>query len=68
MSTDGRRPRDECARVLKPNGALLIAVPAARDLIELRTAVLAAPQEIDRVARVQAELAPTFQLIARQTV
>jgi 23S rRNA (guanine745-N1)-methyltransferase len=68
MSTDGRRPRDECARVLKPNGALLIAVPAARDLIELRTAVLAAPQDIDRVARVQAELAPTFQLIARQTV
>lgn len=68
VSTDGRRPRDECARVLKPTGHLLIAVPAARDLIELRTAVLATPQDVDRVARVQAELAPTFHLVARQTV
>ena len=42
LSIHGRRNPGECARVLSPGGFLLIAVPAADDLIELREVVLGA--------------------------
>jgi len=68
LSIDGRRPRDEIARVLRPNGHLLVAIPAANDLIELRGAVLAEVHMTDQVAKAEAALAPHFQLLARRTV
>lgn len=36
MSLFGRRPVSEIARVLRPNGTCLVAIPAEDDLIELR--------------------------------
>jgi len=68
LSIDGRRPCDELARVLKPGGHLVVAIPGANDLIELRGAVLAQAHTDDRVPRVEADLAPHFRLIKRQTV
>ena len=68
LSIDGRRPRDEIARVLRPDGLLLVAIPAANDLIELRGAVLAEVLLTDQVAKAEAALAPHFQLRARRTV
>jgi len=50
LSLHARRNPDECHRVLKPGGHLLIAVPASDDLIELRHAVQGARIERDRVA------------------
>lgn len=67
LSIDGRRPRDEFARVLAPDGALLIAVPAADDLAELRGAVLGEIHDEPRAARVAAELAPHFELATQRT-
>lgn len=67
LSIDGRRPREELARVLTPNGRLVVAIPAANDLIELRGAVLGEARAAEGVARVEAELAPQFRLLARRT-
>ncbi|MES1240273.1 MAG: methyltransferase domain-containing protein [Acidobacteriota bacterium] len=39
LSITGRRPAAELRRILKPEGRLLVAVPAEDDLIELRKAV-----------------------------
>jgi SAM-dependent methyltransferase len=39
LSIHARRLPDEAARVLKPSGALIVAVPGADDLIELRAMV-----------------------------
>lgn len=66
LSIDGRRPRDELARVLAPNGALLVAVPAADDLAELRGAVLGEVHDASRVERVVSELSPSFVLAAQR--
>jgi 23S rRNA (guanine745-N1)-methyltransferase len=68
LSIDGRRPRDEFARTLAANGALLVAVPAADDLAELRGAVLGEVHDAPRVERVAAELAPQFELASQRTV
>lgn len=72
MSIDGRRSRDEMARVLAPGGTLLVAVPAEDDLAELRASVLGEAHAESRAARVLAELAPHFEFVeqhrARQTV
>jgi len=65
LSIDGRRPRDEFARVLAPNGRLLVAVPAANDLIELRGSVLGEAHAIEGAQRVEAELALRFRLVSR---
>jgi 23S rRNA (guanine745-N1)-methyltransferase len=67
LSIDGRRPRDEFARTLCANGALLVAVPAADDLAELRGAVLGEVHDAPRVERVAAELAPDFVLAGHTT-
>ena len=65
LSVDGRRPRDELARVLAPGGRLLVAVPASDDLVELRGEVLAETAELDRVPRVLDELGARFELTGR---
>lgn len=67
LSVDGRRDRDEVARVLSANGTLVIAVPAADDLAELRRAVLGDAHATDRAERVDADLAPRFERVARRT-
>jgi 23S rRNA (guanine745-N1)-methyltransferase len=67
LSIDGRRQRDEIARVLRTTGALVIAVPASDDLVELRSAVLGEAHATDRAARVDAELAPLFERTAQRT-
>lgn len=65
LSQQGRRNPPECARVLKPGGHLLIAVPAPDDLFELREAVEGLAIERDRLERVIEEHAPYFQLALR---
>lgn len=67
LSIDGRRPRDELARVLAPGGRLLVAVPAPDDLAELRGEVLPQSSELDRVPRVLAELGERFELLGRSS-
>ena len=49
----------------RPRGHLLIAVPAADDLIELRELVQGQRVEQDRAEAVLAEQGPRFELIAR---
>lgn len=66
LSIDGRRPRDQIARVLTPCGHLIVAVPAEDDLHELRSAVLGEAHALDRSERVVAELAPEFERVAHR--
>jgi len=49
LSLHGRRNPAECARVLAPNGLLLVAVPAPDDLVELRAMVQGTGIERSRV-------------------
>lgn len=62
LSLHARRNAAEVARVLAPGGALLIAVPAPDDLIELRTEVQGAGVGRDRVAALAAEHEGRFVL------
>ena len=57
LSIAGRRPAAELARVLKPHGRLLVAVPAEDDLIELREAVQGEGVLRSRLEKVVEELA-----------
>lgn len=68
LSIDARLNAGEMRRVLKPEGRLLVAVPAPDDLIELRAAVLGEGVTRDRMERVEAMLADDFDLEGRQTV
>ena len=68
VSVHARRNPDECARVLVPGGFLIVAVPAADDLIELRAAVHGAPVERDRVETVLTEHARHFTLQDRSAI
>jgi len=68
LSLHGRRNPSECARVLAPGGALVVAVPAADDLIELRSMVQGQAIERERVDAVVATHAPFFSAGARFTV
>jgi len=68
LSLHARRNPAECARVLSPSGLLIVAVPAADDLIELRTIVLGGGAEHDRVPSLVSEHAPFFELRDRSTV
>lgn len=68
LSIHGRRNPGEFARVLRPDGFLLVGVSAADDLIELRAAVLGRGEERDRTASLLAELEPGFSLERRATV
>lgn len=61
-SITARMNPEEFRRVLAPDGALLVAIPGADDLIELRHAILGERIERDRVDRTAATFAPLFKL------
>ena len=63
LSMHGRRHPAECARVVTGGGHLLVAVPAADDLIELRTAVLGHRVERERSHPLVAEHAEYFEVV-----
>ncbi len=69
LSIDARLSPSEMRRVLKPEGRLLVAVPGADDLGELREAVLGERGLKDRLERAAALLAEAgFELEARHAV
>jgi 23S rRNA (guanine745-N1)-methyltransferase len=65
LSLHSRRNPAECARVLSPTGFLLVAVPAAGDLIELRTVIQGKGVERSRVDALIAEHDPFFEPVER---
>jgi len=67
LSVNGRRNPDEAARVLAAEGALVVAIPAPDDLIELRAYVQGAGVERDR-GDVLIAAHPTFTVVERTTV
>lgn len=68
LSVHARRNPEECRRILRPRGFLLVAIPAADDLIELREAVQGGALERDRVASLVAEHDLHFSVVERATV
>ena len=68
LSVHARRHPEECRRILRRRGLLLIAIPAADDLIELREAVQGNALERDRVASLVAEHDRHFSIVERATV
>ncbi len=66
LSIDARRPRDEIARILKPDGLVLVAVPGPGDLRELRAATLEDARDLPGLTRVVDEFAGSFELVAQQ--
>jgi len=67
LSVHGRRNPSECARVLRPSGRFLLAVPAADDLIELRAVAQGRGLERERVPALLSELAPDFEVLEHRT-
>lgn len=67
-SVHARRNPRECARVLAPDGRLLVAIPAPDDVQELRAAVLGTPTARDRAQGVVDEHAAQFTCLAREEV
>ena len=63
VSLHARRNPEEAARVLRPAGVLVIAVPAPDDLIELRTRVQGSGATRDRVSALVAEHQSRFALV-----
>jgi 23S rRNA (guanine745-N1)-methyltransferase len=63
LSMHGRRHPAECARVTTRRAHLLVAVPAADDLIELRTAVQGKHMERERSHLLVAEHAEHFEVV-----
>jgi 23S rRNA (guanine745-N1)-methyltransferase len=68
ISMHGRRNPAECARVLRPHGALIIVVPAAHDLRELRVAIGGRAGEESRIAGVLGEFGDPFTLVRRSAI
>jgi 23S rRNA (guanine745-N1)-methyltransferase len=68
LSVNARRHPDECARVLIRGGYLLVAIPAADDLIELRTLIQGQRVERERAGALIEEHASAFELIEQTTV
>jgi 23S rRNA (guanine745-N1)-methyltransferase len=68
LSIHGRRNPSECARVLTAEGVLIVALPAADDLVELRTFVQGQSIERHRGAVMLAEHRPVFSLAERSSV
>ncbi len=68
LSIHGRRNPAECARVLTSAGVLVVALPAADDLIELRQFVQGRGTERDRVVGMLHEHDLDFQLMERVLV
>jgi 23S rRNA (guanine745-N1)-methyltransferase len=67
LSLHGRRNPSECARVLVPGGRLVVALPAADDLLELRQRVQGRGVERERVMGFLAEHEALFRLSAQST-
>lgn len=67
-SITARLSVDEFARVLAPGGTLLVAIPGADDLVELREAVQGERVERDRVERTIALFATRFALQKHELV
>lgn len=65
-SITARLVPDEFARVLAPGGTLLVVIPAADDVIELRAAILGERVERDRVERTIEMFAPRFTLVRHE--
>ena len=68
LSIHGRRNPAECSRVLKPNGVLIVVLPAPDDLIELRTLVQGEAVERSRVDAMLADHQPFFTLVERRDI
>jgi 23S rRNA (guanine745-N1)-methyltransferase len=68
LSVHARRNPSECRRILRGDGALVVAVPAADDLAELREVVQGAAIERDRVAALLEEHAALFSVGEHTTV
>jgi 23S rRNA (guanine745-N1)-methyltransferase len=68
VSLHARRNPTECARILGARGVLLVAVPAADDLVELRERIQGVRVERERGPMVVAEHEPLFTLVERLTV
>ena len=67
-SITARMNAEEFRRVLAPDGTLLVVIPAADDLIELRQALLGGRIERDRVERTAATFAALFKLERHQRI
>lgn len=68
LSIDARLNPAEMCRVLAPGGRLLLAVPAADDLAELRQAVLGEAVRKDRFERAATLLSEQFAEESRRTI
>lgn len=67
LSVHARRNPAECHRILRTDGRLIVAIPAATDLIELREAVQGSAVERDRLTALMAEHAGLFEVVSRTT-
>jgi len=65
LSVHARRNPPECRRVLKPDGRLLVAIPGARDLIELRETVQGDAAVRDRTPQLIADHYEHFEVVER---
>jgi 23S rRNA (guanine745-N1)-methyltransferase len=68
LSVHARLPEPELARVLRPGGRVLAALPGARDLIELRELVLGAPVELALAQRTRASFGAGWKLVDARTL
>ena len=68
VSLHGRRNPEDCRRVLTSSGRIVVAIPAADDLIELREAVHGRALERARGGDLAAEYEPFFAVRDRFTV
>jgi 23S rRNA (guanine745-N1)-methyltransferase len=67
MSLHGRRNPAECVRVLSPGGSVIVAVPAADDLAELRATLHGDVAARDRVEALIQEYSG-LEVVSRRTV
>ncbi len=65
LSVHARRNPAECRRVLRPEGRLVVAIPAADDLIELRALVQGDAVTRDRTSQLVAEHDADFEVVGR---
>jgi 23S rRNA (guanine745-N1)-methyltransferase len=68
LSITSRRNASEFRRVVRPSGSLLVVVPAADDLVELREAILGRGVVESRVDSVVHDLRSEFALVRRTEV
>jgi len=68
LSIHGRRNPPECARALKSDGLLVVALPASDDLMELRTFLQGRSVERDRVEAMLHEHNSDFELVERVSI